>query len=167
MKSNNQIGMIPGNQYSHMILNALIPPTPPSSQSRILLIYLMIILLVPTATYGQNDLNNRTSEWTISQHKDKKSGEIITQGSIVILNNESISWGPSKDELMPFTIIRKRGNWNISKNKGNITYEVDMEGERGKVTFKGKPEKITITINIAGQNNSSKLQLTCTSVIYE
>ena len=126
-----------------------------------------MVILMPIIANGQNDLKNITSEWTISQHKDKKSGEVFSQGSILILNNESISWGPSKDELMPFAIIGEIGKWDISSSIGNITYDVDMEGEFGKITFKGNPNKIIITIDIAGNNNSSKLQLACSGVTYE
>ena len=127
----------------------------------------LFLVVLPHAGLSQNDLAGATTEWRISQHQDVDSKKMVNKESIMILTSDGIAWGPNKDELMPMTILSKKGKWDKITNRGKVTYKIDMEGGPGTATIKGNAKGIVIIFKITHSNGASHLRLTCNDVSYE
>lgn len=133
----------------------------------VVLLIFMLIALLSFPLHAQHDLQGLTSEWSITQHKDLASGAITNKGSLVVLTDQELSWGPSTDEMATMEVNGVRGKWNKAKNLGKMVYDVTMDDGRGKVTFFGTTKGISIRIDLTYNNGSSHLLLTCSSVKYQ
>ena len=130
----------------------------------ILCLYLLV--LVPAIGSAQNDLQGKTSEWTISEQTDLSSGNAIQQSSIVVISDTEVSWGPSIDDGFTMPVTGISGSWDSSTNLGSSTYTLQFEGGSGIATLVGNENELSITLNLTFDNGSSNLKFKVEGITY-
>lgn len=118
--------------------------------------------------FAQNDLQGKTTQWSVSEQTDLISGNTIQNASVVEVSDSKIVWGAAIDnDAYSMTVTSISGTWEAINNTGAVTYTVEVSNGSGTVLLNGDENGLTITFDLTFENGTAYLRLKANNILYK
>lgn len=123
-------------------------------------IVLLILLFTGFNLHGQNILTT-TIRWNGVSTFNINTGETLTENTSVVSYPDHIEWkGADGSVKYTFSILEMNGSWTNTSRIGQVTFEVDKQGQRGTVQFKKDATGIKIRLMLLTDEAPEMYELT-------